>query len=93
MADAGADISCHRSKLVAELRGVDLDYVATVCDNAHEPCPLFPEKAKVVHLGFDDPLRLAFGVKTEGERLTVYRRVPDEIRAFMEDTANLARPT
>jgi arsenate reductase len=84
MAEAGVDISGHRSKLVGELRGVDLDYVVTVCDNAHESCPLFPGKAKVVHVGFDDPPRLAAGARTEDERLAPYRRVRDEIRAFVE---------
>ena len=54
------------------------------CDNAHESCPLFPGKAKVVHAGFDDPPRLAAGAKTEEERLAPYRRVRDEIRAFVE---------
>ncbi len=84
MAEAGVDISGHRSKLVSELRGVDLDYVVTVCDDAHESCPLFPGKAKVVHVGFDDPPRLAAGAKTEDERLAPYRRVRDEIRSFVQ---------
>jgi arsenate reductase (thioredoxin) len=84
MAEAGVDISGHRSKLVGDLHGVDLDYVVTVCDNAHESCPLFPGKAKVVHVGFDDPPRLAAGARTEDERLAPYRRVRDEIRAFAQ---------
>jgi arsenate reductase (thioredoxin) len=84
MAEVGVDISGQRSKLVSELRGVGLDYVVTVCDNAHESCPLFPGKAKVVHVGFDDPPRLAANAMTEQERLAPYRRVRDEIRAFVE---------
>jgi arsenate reductase len=84
MAEAGVDISGHRSKLVSDLCGVDFDYVVTVCDNAHESCPLFPGHAKVVHVGFDDPPRLAADAKTEDERLAPYRRVRDEIRAFVE---------
>jgi len=84
MAEAGVDISGQRSKLVSELSGVDLDYVVTVCDNAHESCPVFPGKAKVVHVGFDDPPRLAADALTEQERLSPYRRVRDEIRAFVE---------
>ena len=67
-----------------ELRGVEFDYVVTVCDNAHESCPVFPGKAKVIHVGFDDPPRLAADAKTEEERLAPYRRVRDEIRAFVE---------
>ena len=41
-------------------------------------------EAKVVHVGFDDPPALARGAKTEEETLAPYRRVRDEIRAFVE---------
>lgn len=84
MAEANVDISGHRSKLLSDLRGVDFDYVVTVCDNAHESCPLFPGKAKVVHVGFDDPPRLAANAGAEQDRLAPYRRVRDEIRTFVE---------
>jgi arsenate reductase len=84
MAEAGVDISSHRSKRVGELRGVEFDCVVTVCGHAHETCPLFPGKTRVVHAGFDDPPRLAANAKTEKEALEVYRRVRDEIRAFVE---------
>ena len=65
MAEAGVDISGQRSKHVDELKDVAFDYVVTVCDNAHESCPLFPGKIKVVHVGFDDPPRLARDAKSE----------------------------
>jgi arsenate reductase len=84
MAEAGVDISSQRCKLVGELKDVAFDYVITVCGHAHEHCPLFTGKAKVVHVGFDDPPRLAAGARTEDERLAPYRRVRDEIRAFVE---------
>ena len=84
MREAGVDISGQRSKLVGELRGIEFDYVVTVCDNAREACPVFPGKAKVVHVGFDDPPHLAADARTEDERLAVYRRVRDAIRAFVE---------
>ena len=84
MAEAGVDISCQQSKHVDELKDIAFDYVVTVCDNANESCPLFPGKTKVVHVGFDDPPRLAWDAKTEDEALTHYRRVRNEIRAFVE---------
>ena len=84
MAEAGVDISGQRSKLVGELRGMDFDYVVTVCGRADENCPVFPGKTKVVHVGFDDPPSLAADATTESERLAPYRRVRDEIRAFVE---------
>ena len=84
MAEAGVDISNHRSKQVDELCDVDFDYVVTVCGHASESCPVFPGKAKIIHVGFDDPPQLASNAKTEEERLAPYRRVRDEIRAFVE---------
>jgi len=84
MAEAGVDISGHRSKHVDELRDIPLDWVITVCDHAQESCPLFPGRVKLVHVGFDDPPRLAAGAKSEEEALAHYRRVRDEIRAFVE---------
>jgi arsenate reductase len=38
----------------------------------------------VVHVGFDDPPRLAKHARNEEEALSHYRRVRDEIRAFVE---------
>ena len=84
MAEAGVDISGHRSKHVRELSDVAFDYVVTVCGNAQESCPVFPGKTKVVHVGFDDPPRLAKEARTEEEALNHYRRVRDEIRKFVE---------
>ncbi len=84
MAEAGVDISGHRSKHVSELRDIAFDYVVTVCDSARESCPLFPGRARIVHKSFDDPPRLARDAKTEEEALGHYRRVRDEIRAFVE---------
>lgn len=84
MAEVGVDISGHRSKTVAELPTQDFDYVVTVCDHAHESCPIFPGKTKVVHAGFDGPPRLARNAETEAKALAPYHRVRDEIKAFVE---------
>ena len=84
MAEAGVDISGQTSKNVDTLRDVPFDYVVTVCGHANENCPFFPGSAKVVHVGFDDPPALARQVEGEEEKLACYRRVRDEIRAFVE---------
>lgn len=84
MAEAGVDISGHQSKHLETLKEVLFDVVVTVCDNAHESCPLFPGKTKVVHVGFEDPPRLAKEAKTQEDALNCYRRVRDEIKAFIE---------
>lgn len=85
MAEAGVDISGQRSKTVDAVKDVPFDYVVTVCGHAHETCPMWLSgKAKVVHVGFDDPPALAKTARTEDEALGHYRRVRDEIKAFVE---------
>ncbi|MBN1553142.1 MAG: arsenate reductase ArsC [Phycisphaerae bacterium] len=84
MAEAGVDISRQRSKNVRDLMGIPFDYVVTVCSHADQTCPTFPGDAKKVHVGFDDPPKLARQARTPEEALTCYRRVRDEIRAFVE---------
>jgi len=84
MSEAGVDISAHRSKTLDDLADVNFDYVVTVCGHAHETCPRFPGEAAVVHVGFDDPPKLAAD-ETDPERaMDHYRRVREEIRAFVE---------
>jgi len=84
MKEAGGNISAQRSKPVREIVHIEFDYVVTLCGHARETCPVFPGKAKVIHRGFDDPPRLAESAKSEEEALQYYRRVRDEIRAFVE---------
>ena len=84
MAEAGVDISEHFSKTLDDLAGISFDYVVTVCGHAHETCPVFPGKAKVLHVPFDDPPKLAQGLEEVEAIRAPYRRVRDEIRAFVE---------
>jgi len=83
MAEVGVDISRQRSKHVDELRDLTFDWVITVCDQARESCPVLPAATRVLHAGFDDPPRLAQAAATEQEALAAYRRVRDDIRAFI----------
>jgi arsenate reductase len=72
------DISRHRSKRVDLFREVEFDLVITVCDGAAENCPFWLGRGEVAHISFPDPAQ-ARG--TEDERLAVFRRVRDAIRA------------
>ena len=83
MAEAGIDITGQTSKHVDALKDIPFDYVITVCDHAAEHCPIFPGKARVIHHRFDDPPRLAQSASSQEEALDHYRRVRDEIRAFI----------
>jgi arsenate reductase len=88
MAEAGVDISGHRSQLLSEFDNQSLDYVITVCGHANESCPVFTGRKngtspKVIHVGFDDPPKLAEEFDDEESRLDCYRRVRDEVREFV----------
>ncbi|HNT97837.1 MAG TPA: arsenate reductase ArsC [Elusimicrobiales bacterium] len=87
MAEAGVDISGHRSKHADEFRDAAFDLVVTVCDNAREACPVWLGKAEKLHRSFDDPPRLAKDAKNEDEALAHYRRVRDEIMVFVAGLA------
>lgn len=87
MREAGVDISGHRSKRPDEIEG-GFDLVVTVCGDADASCPAFPA-ARVVHVGFDDPPRLAANAAIDDDALPHYRRVRDEIRAFVASIETL----
>ncbi|WP_243313458.1 arsenate reductase ArsC [Fundidesulfovibrio agrisoli] len=84
MAEAGVDISGQSSKTVDDLPRKEFDWIVTLCGHANENCPYFPGKARRIHAGFDDPPALAKDAASEEEALAHYRRVRDEIKAFVE---------
>ncbi len=87
MREIGVDISAQHSKSVAEFAGQEFDYVITVCDNANEQCPVFPGKTERIHWSFDDP---AAAEGDEDLRLSVFRRVRDEILDRLRDFTGVA---
>jgi arsenate reductase len=88
MAEVGIDITSQRSQHIDEFKDTPIDVVVTVCDHAHETCPWFPANCKVVHHSFGDPPRLAKELAAQGaseeEQMDAYRRVRDEIKAYIE---------
>jgi arsenate reductase len=84
MAEVGIDISGQASKDIDSLGNLEFEYVVTLCDNARESCPFFPAITKRIHKGFDDPPILAANSLNEEEAMAHYRRVRDEIKAFVE---------
>ena len=80
MRELGIDISSHRSKSVDEFTGQHFDYVLTVCDNAKESYPILPDTTRTIHRSFDDPAAVE---GTEEERLAAFRRVRDQLRAYL----------
>lgn len=78
MNEVGIDISKNYPKTVDQFISQSFDYVITVCGNARESCPVFIGNVKHrLHIGFDDPTE---ATGTEGEILSEFHRVRDEIR-------------
>ena len=81
MEEVGIDISEQTSKSMDLFLNETFDYVITLCDHAARFCPSFPGQGKRLNWSFDDPAAV---VGTIEERLVVFRRVRDEIRAKIE---------
>ena len=84
MKEAGVDISKHTSKHVRDVAHIPFDFVITVCGYADQRCPTFPGGGKRIHRPFDDPPTLSSTARSEEEELAIYRRIRDEIRAYVE---------
>jgi arsenate reductase len=84
MSEVGIDISGQHSKHLDDVDHVEFDWVITLCGHADANCPSFSRRTKMTHVGFDDPPTLAENAKSEEEALSHYRRVRDEIKAFVE---------
>jgi arsenate reductase len=82
MADVGVDLVSHTSKTYDRFLGERWDFVITVCDRANEACPVFPGTTIRLHWSFDDP---AAAGGSDSQRLAVFRRVRDEIKARIGD--------
>lgn len=83
MAEIGIDIRSNRSKGLGEFQGMSFDEVVTVCDHARESCPVFLGSGLKRHQSFADP---SAATGTEAEVQDVFRRVRNEIRAWIEET-------
>ncbi|MGD8915070.1 MAG: arsenate reductase ArsC [Syntrophobacterales bacterium] len=84
MSELGIDMANQGSKSLNQVIHRQFDYVVTLCDNAQKTCPSFPGKTRVIHVGFDDPPKLAAKARDEEEAMLHYRRVRDEIKGFVE---------
>ena len=45
----------YHSKVIQEVLDDSFDLVVTVCDHAHETCPIFANATKTLHMSFEDP--------------------------------------
>jgi arsenate reductase len=82
MQEDGVDITHHNSNHVDEYAAVPFDYVITVCDNAHEACPVFPSSATKLHHNFPDPAK---ATGTAEEVIEQFRAVRNQIKTYAQD--------
>lgn len=77
MSELDIDLSQNESNHTDAFRSDYFDYVITVCDSAHESCPVWlGQVGQRQHIGFDDP---AEATGSEAEILAEFRRIRDEI--------------
>lgn len=69
----------YHSKTLDEVINDDFDLVVTVCDHAHETCPMFPRPVKKIHVGFSDP-----DGKDYGAFILTYQAIEAELLPIIE---------
>jgi arsenate reductase (thioredoxin) len=77
MNELGIDISQQTSKTLDPYVDQKFDYVITVCDDANESCPIFPNAVHRIHWSLPDPSK---ATGTEEQQLAVYRTLREELR-------------
>ena len=77
MRELAIDISTQTSKTLDPYVDQRFDYVITVCDDANESCPIFPNATHRLHWSLPDPSK---ATGTEEQQLAVYRTVREELR-------------
>jgi len=81
MSELGIDISKQTSKTLDRYVNDRFAYVITVCDDANEACPYFPNAERRLHWSLADPSK---ATGSEAEQLAVYRKVRDDLRSKIE---------
>ncbi len=79
-----------RSKSLAELAGIDFDFVITLCDHAQETCPVWPQRTVVAHWGSPDPAAFVGG---EEDAFRFFFAVASQIQRRIELMCNLPLAT
>ena len=72
-------------KSVDEFKGMHLDLVITVCDQANEFCPIWLGGDKRSHIGFEDPAKVE---GSDAEKLYAFRECLKLIRATIPSLLN-----
>jgi len=69
--ELGINWTGHAPRNIDEVSGAQWDIVITLCDDAKESCPVFPNAPVMVHWGMDDPAAVQ---GTNAKRRLAFRR-------------------
>jgi len=81
MAELGVDICPQSSKTLDQFIQQAFDIVITVCDNANETCPFFPNAVARWHWSIEDPAAVTSSPEA---RLAAFRQARDELCTRIE---------
>ncbi|HNI41470.1 MAG TPA: arsenate reductase ArsC [Methanoregulaceae archaeon] len=81
MREIGVDISGHRSKLLKEFSGVEMDVAVVVCDAAKSACPFIPWAKETIHATFRNPREFS---GTDDQIRAGFREIRDEITVWID---------
>jgi len=81
MREIGIDIAHHHSKTIDAFAGQTFDIAVTVCDRAHQVCPVVPGARKTIHYAFLDPHTVQ---GSTDDIAGAYRSVRDAMAAWID---------
>ena len=82
MEEWGIDISHQKSESIGNFIDNNFDIIITVCDNANQSCPVFPNEKIRLHWSIKDPFH---GWSDNQEDLPPYRIARDELKKRIDE--------
>ena len=85
MSELNINISNHTSDHMNDFLDKKIDIVITVCDDANQKCPIFPESQKSIHWSIEDPF---INWSDDENLLDPYRKCRDAIKKRIKELIN-----
>ena len=82
MEEWGININNQKSEHIRNYTDKNLDILITVCDNAKNNCPIFPNVKINIHWNIKDPFN---GWSSSPEKLAPYRKTRDELKKRIDE--------